>query len=651
MKSSPRIFILFALLLICFSTSAAFSETKVAGDPSRLSVGARSLGMGKAFTGLADDVTSMFLNPAGLGNISNWQFTSMSGKFINEINYVSIAGVYPTRYGCFGIGYIGSDLGFTGPVVVSTEVGGEIHYLPATQGAVSYSYNNAVLLLSYGAPFSQLTENPYLQNVSFGLNLKIFSQGLTGTGLSGGAASGYDMDLGLLYKAYPWLSLGLNQQNTLPASMGGKIVWPANGTTRLTAVEEVIPSKTKLGSSLKLGRDGGLLEDRLGNHLVNVNLDMDMNLMSENTGSVPMLMHFGVEWWPVEYGALRAGVDQDVVGSSPSDIGTSNNLTFGVGLFYNDFRFDYAYHQYNAIPENDTHYFSISYGIPNAPKKKQDEFIVVDVPKDKSIVYDRKVTLAGRTLSPDVSFISVNKQEVPAKNATFTTEITLEVGANTIELKPRDFKGMPFKSYEHHISRLLTFKDVQKGYWAKIPIEALATLSIINGYPDKTFKPDGPITRAELTTLLVKAKWSSLSTLVEKPLFKDVPNTYWAAGYINQAIKMGIIQGYPDKTFRPQSKISRVEALMVISRFGGLVPQETLTTGPYPDLPGRHWAAKMIASAKSAGYLRYLAGNPLQPNKDFTRAEAAEVLSKTSFISGQINKLLFIEEGEKLPAQ
>ena len=56
------------------------------------------------------------------------------------------------------------------------------------------------------------------------------------------------------------------------------------------------------------------------------------------------------------------GLDQDLLGTS-NGLETYNNFTAGVGFLLNGYRFDYAYHQYCSVSDNDTHYFSISYGL------------------------------------------------------------------------------------------------------------------------------------------------------------------------------------------------------------------------------------------------------------------------------------------------
>ena len=160
------------------------------------------------------------------------------------------------------------------------------------------------------------------------------------------------MDLGLTWQPSTILKFGLALQNALPFAAGGKIKWD-NGT------EESLPSMLKPGLSLNLfGKNGWL---QFGDHEVTLNVDLDY---APTRTEIPQLWHMGVEWLPIPLLALRAGIDQDYVGSGTgTGLIPTNNLTAGVGLVVGQFRFDYAYHQYNQITDNDTNYFSLSYGV------------------------------------------------------------------------------------------------------------------------------------------------------------------------------------------------------------------------------------------------------------------------------------------------
>jgi len=112
-------------------------------------------------------------------------------------------------------------------------------------------------------------------------------------------------------------------------------------------------------------------------------------------------------------------------------------------------------------------------------------------------------------------------------------------------------------------------------------VEYLVDMGIINGYPDGTFKPNSNITRAEYTTIIMKYLEKEPGE-VEKVTrhFKDVENDHWAKGYINLAYDNGVINGYEDGTFRPNGNITYQEAITILLNASGY--QEVGKTGTWP---------------------------------------------------------------------
>ena len=106
------------------------------------------------------------------------------------------------------------------------------------------------------------------------------------------------------------------------------------------------------------------------------------------------------------------------------------------------------------------------------------------------------------------------------------------------------------------------FPDVTNDAWYAQSVKYLTYKQIIKGYPDNTFKPDNPITRAEFAALI--SGFDEL-TPSEKNRFSDIDG-HWAVGYINSAAEKGWITGYPDGTFKPEGKMTRAEIVTVINR-------------------------------------------------------------------------------------
>ena len=629
-KKIPLTFILLLFLAPCI----ALAQTKVASDPTRIGVGARILGMGKSYVGVADDISGMFINPAALAELDKWQLTSMQGKFINEYNYLNFGAAIPTDFGSFGIGYVGSDISFTGPGS-TIEVLDGVRIIPSTGEGVSYSFVDAVYLLSWGKDLEGLTGLGFMDDISVGATLKFFQLDLSGPGVTAGKGTGNEMDVGLTYEPNPIFKTGIALQNALPFSAGGKITWDDS--------EESLPSMLKAGMSLRLlGEEGW---QTIGDHDLKFNLDLDYAPRRED---VPTLLHVGLEWSPIELIAIRTGIDQDYVGSEGTHLEPTNNFTAGVGLLVGDFRFDYAYHQYNQVTDNDTHYFSLSYGVG---KKKEEEEIgpaFEITPEDKSIVFTGKVLVRGNVLNKDVVRIGLNGIEVPVIENKVQGYLPLELGKNLFAVEGIDRRKKLIEAQKIRILRLLGFIDVDDDYWAAVPISILAMENVITGYPDETFRPEGEITRAELCTLLIKSLQTQENMqpeiFGEETVYKDVADNHWAYEFITQASKRGMVKGYPDNTFNPNGNITRAEGVAMIARFARL--QDTpVAEIPFPDVPGRHWATNYIYSAKAEQMLEYLEGQKFEPDKNLTRAEVAEILSKSPVFKEKVLDILDWEKG------
>jgi len=112
------------------------------------------------------------------------------------------------------------------------------------------------------------------------------------------------------------------------------------------------------------------------------------------------------------------------------------------------------------------------------------------------------------------------------------------------------------------------FGDVPAGYWAKNQIDYLVAKGVIAGFPDGTFKPETPVTREQFAKMVCVAK----GIKEYKPstaTFKDVNSSRWSYGFVEAAAKAGYIKGYPDGTFGPDKNITRQELAVLGVRVVG----------------------------------------------------------------------------------
>jgi len=632
--SSPGEIKYYLVFAVCLA-ACAFSITPASAltaDPMDLSVGARSMGMGKAYVAVAEDAETVFVNPAGLGTISTLKLTSMYTSLLDDLNYTVISGVYPmdNDSGTLGAGIVNQ---------VATNIPlYDVNDYGTAESKGNGTYGSSVLFISHGFNLSKKLL-PSTTDLYGGYTIKYFTKSASGWGTSDMTGSGYAADVAVLYKPKGAISYGLTLQNILASTM-----------SYASGQEDTIGSAAKVGTKVSLmgdTLDGGAIYQ--SDSKVDVALDYDMGI-SEN---IPATFHMGVEYLP-QIGinnidkilTLRAGVNQ-----IPTPTGNISNITMGVGINYLGVEFNYAFcPSYANLPVNengtpqDMNYFSISYvGVPTPvkPIEEMKPLISEVMPNDKILTREQAILIQGKVNNPaKIAKVEINGAGVNITDAgSFEMNVPLStIGKHLVVVLATDITGKT-EERQVRVIRLVKFADVPENHWALTPIEQLATTGLIEGYPNGTFQPERALSRAELATLLVKSKGIEPPAITEKT-FKDMPPSHWAARYVKGALTMGLVKGYPDKTFKPNNKITRTEGVVVLTRFGNIPQPAALTAGPYPDLTARHWASPFIAAARTAGLLDYIGDNDFEPKRELNRAEAVEILSKTSYGRARLDSLL-----------
>lgn len=163
------------------------------------------------------------------------------------------------------------------------------------------------------------------------------------------------------------------------------------------------------------------------------------------------------------------------------------------------------------------------------------------------------------------------------------------------------------------------------------------------GYTDGTFGPERDMTRAEVTTMFARLLTEEIEAdkTYSNP-FSDVPKGCWAANYIGHMRQFGIITGYSDGSFRPDAPVTRAEFAAIASRF------EKLTEGSksFTDVPDTYWAARYIDFAATRGWVTGYSDGTFKPEDPITRAEVAaatcrllERSADQSYIRGHLKEL------------
>jgi uncharacterized protein YkwD len=144
------------------------------------------------------------------------------------------------------------------------------------------------------------------------------------------------------------------------------------------------------------------------------------------------------------------------------------------------------------------------------------------------------------------------------------------------------------------------FSDVSDSAAYSTAVGLLTSLGVIAGYEDGTFRPDNTITRAEAATIMVRAlgRESQAKSSKGATKYSDVSADNWASGYINVASDMGIIVGFPEGTFLPDSPVTYEQIVkMIVCAIGHDVKADA--NGGYPN--GYLQAASTAGVTKGVG--------------------------------------------------
>lgn len=164
------------------------------------------------------------------------------------------------------------------------------------------------------------------------------------------------------------------------------------------------------------------------------------------------------------------------------------------------------------------------------------------------------------------------------------------------------------------------------GSWAKPHIETLVAMGVVRGYPDGTFRPDLPVTRAEFAKMA-----AALFTVTpEKDVeFSDVWG-HWAERPILELAGAGVAAPDPDGRFRPDDPITRAEAVSMAVRLLKLHDVKGYSKAPsFSDLTPDHWAYDSAETALRLKILPPYFRGRFEPEAPMTRAETAALLAET----------------------
>lgn len=160
-------------------------------------------------------------------------------------------------------------------------------------------------------------------------------------------------------------------------------------------------------------------------------------------------------------------------------------------------------------------------------------------------------------------------------------------------------------------------------------VKKLVELGVINGFEDNTFRPTENVTRAQFAKMLVEALDLKLNNSSTSLHFPDLAETHWANNYIRIAVDNGIINGYPDGTFKPDEPVTYAESMAMILRAMKLEEK----------MNDKSWPLGYINEAKNVGLLDFVDYNA--PDVSANRGETAiSLFNMISIIKDKEDRIL-----------
>lgn len=172
------------------------------------------------------------------------------------------------------------------------------------------------------------------------------------------------------------------------------------------------------------------------------------------------------------------------------------------------------------------------------------------------------------------------------------------------------------------------FIDVEKG-WAQGAILAVNEKGWMIGTRDFYFEPDRPLTRAQAASLLVRALNLKM-TNAYIPYFEDIPYNHWAKNDIDMAVQNGLMQGYRNQTFAPDTGITREEMAVLLSRILDISPNHNIKN-PYKDIKEDRWSYPYVMAISQAEIFEGFEDRTFRPQEKITRAQMAVLLDKIQY--------------------
>ena len=180
------------------------------------------------------------------------------------------------------------------------------------------------------------------------------------------------------------------------------------------------------------------------------------------------------------------------------------------------------------------------------------------------------------------------------------------------------------------------YTDMDENHWAYQSIKFLTEVGVVVGYPDGTYKPDIPVTRAEFASMAIKALGQEDTTVTQEIHFKDLTPEFWAYNIIQKAVYFDLIPDAKGESYRPFDSVTRAEALniavnaLTTNQISQQKADDIIAKSyeDYEQLPA--WFLMAAAKAHILDLVVVMPGHEgkMEANRPANRAEVAQILYK-----------------------
>ncbi|TBL73953.1 cadherin-like beta sandwich domain-containing protein [Paenibacillus thalictri] len=231
---------------------------------------------------------------------------------------------------------------------------------------------------------------------------------------------------------------------------------------------------------------------------------------------------------------------------------------------------------------------------------------------------------ASIDLQPGDNTIELQVAHPSGGTRTYTITIRRSEAAPSTPIEPAGTAGQNTTQ----TPQTATINDIA-GSWAEAEIRNAVASGWVSGYPDGSFHPEREVTRAEFVQLLAKALGWTEGAASDVPNYTDLDNIgLWARPAIAAAVQQGIINGYEDGSFRPDRPLTRAEMAVFVTKTLGLATAANSSASFADNASIPAWVMPYIAKAVDQGLVNGLDNNRFAPDDTATRAQAVVIISR-----------------------